>query len=489
MPTLTEVLTTPGLEELTVLTDDGLYRPIARVRLIDSMNDLSTDARDSITILSPTGARELRSYQFDIAVRRASAAGVSALAATMPAAIPPTSLALASRGRISLVMMPAQTDLAAVIVAIGRAIAGGADAAMAGLGRFLRWVEDAEAAGNEAAVLSAVRSLVPGTELRPEPRRDPLSVVDGLRQERLVAPEPAEHDVAARAAFAIGAGAIGRIRTAARRAEEAPVRSVAELLTELLAADPMRSPRLLNRARSLGLPIDGWHVVARIEMSEAGPDEVAEFEVQEIMGSVLLGVVRASGGTWHVARSESAVLLVRMWDEDPGPTAAGKIARPVERALAAVGEHLLGRDIRGGIGSLHAGPTGLRASAAEARSAIGAARTVNRRELVTSYDVVGLQRMLMEWYASDTARDSVQALLSPLEALGSKKAEIAIRTLQVYLDEQGSVARTARALYLHRNAVAYRIKRIAEALDVDLNDSDERLALQLACRARLLSSV
>ncbi len=94
--------------------------------------------------------------------------------------------------------------------------------------------------------------------------------------------------------------------------------------------------------------------------------------------------------------------------------------------------------------------------------------------------------MLAEWYATDTARRSVQTLLEPLSSLGRRRADEAIRTLQVFLDEQGSVSRTARRLHLHLNAVAYRIRRIFDLLDVDRDDPDARLALQLACRARLL---
>ena len=65
--------------------------------------------------------------------------------------------------------------------------------------------------------------------------------------------------------------------------------------------------------------------------------------------------------------------------------------------------------------------------------------------------------------------------------------ETAIRTLAVYLDEQGSIIKTAQKLHLHRNAVANRLRNITELLDIDLDDPDQRLVLQLACRARLLS--
>jgi DNA-binding PucR family transcriptional regulator len=94
--------------------------------------------------------------------------------------------------------------------------------------------------------------------------------------------------------------------------------------------------------------------------------------------------------------------------------------------------------------------------------------------------------MLMEWYASDTVRASVRDQLAPLEKLGAARADTAIRTLAAYLDEQGSVVRTAERLHLHRNAVTNRLRSITELLDLDLEDPDQRLALQLACRARLL---
>jgi DNA-binding PucR family transcriptional regulator len=160
--------------------------------------------------------------------------------------------------------------------------------------------------------------------------------------------------------------------------------------------------------------------------------------------------------------------------------------RAAERAAAAVARRVPALRLRGGVGTAHEGPLGLRASAAEARLAIASARAEGRAGPITAHDAAGVQRMLMEWYASDTARASVRAQLEPLERLGQARGETAIRTLATYLDCQGSVAATARALHLHRNAVSYRLRRITALLGVDLDDPDERLALHLACRARLL---
>jgi DNA-binding PucR family transcriptional regulator len=89
--------------------------------------------------------------------------------------------------------------------------------------------------------------------------------------------------------------------------------------------------------------------------------------------------------------------------------------------------------------------------------------------------------------ASDIAQEAVTTVLAPLSKLGGVRGERLIQTLHVYLDQQGSLTKTAEALNLHRNAVAYRIKNAFALLEVDRDNPDDLLLLQLACRARELS--
>jgi sugar diacid utilization regulator len=491
--TLAEILRHHDLSGVTVLTGGGLPRQVRAVRVAESLSGVP-DLPDSLVQLTSSAAREVGSYRFEVLLRRVSGGGVVGLLIPLAdgAVLPRTALALAERGSVSLLRVREDADIAELVLAVGRAISVGAGAAIAALDGFIDQLVALESAGGAQVdeVLRLARSFLPDVELRPDARGQVRAavLVNGVEEGWLTsATYGGPREVLAKALVQLAAGAVGRIRTDERRAEEAPIRSAAELLTELLAADPTRSPWLLNRARSMGLAVDGWHIVGRIELDGPDPvDESATFAFLETIAALALQTVRASGGTWHVARSESAVLLVRTFDADPGASAVTRVAKSLERAVASVAERFPGHTVRGGVGSAHAGPTGLRATGAEARAAIGAARTTARDDAIAIYDVVGLQRMLLEWYASDTARESVHELLGPLDRLGPKKAATAIRTLQAYLDEQGSIARTARGLFLHRNAVAYRIRRIEELLGADLSDPDQRLALQLACRARTL---
>jgi sugar diacid utilization regulator len=65
-----------------------------------------------------------------------------------------------------------------------------------------------------------------------------------------------------------------------------------------------------------------------------------------------------------------------------------------------------------------------------------------------------------------------------------------IDTLEAWLDSEGSRAAVAETLFVHRNTVGYRLKRLHEMLDADLGDQRVRLRLQTAIAAyRLLPMI
>ena len=59
-----------------------------------------------------------------------------------------------------------------------------------------------------------------------------------------------------------------------------------------------------------------------------------------------------------------------------------------------------------------------------------------------------------------------------------------MKTLDAYLRLHGSLNAVARDLFLHRNTVRQRLRRISKLTGADLNDADARLALQLALLGR-----
>ena len=54
------------------------------------------------------------------------------------------------------------------------------------------------------------------------------------------------------------------------------------------------------------------------------------------------------------------------------------------------------------------------------------------------------------------------------------------KTLYSYLRNNGSQAKTAKELWIHRSSLIYRLKKIEEVLDIQLDDYKTRLHLQLS---------
>ena len=58
-----------------------------------------------------------------------------------------------------------------------------------------------------------------------------------------------------------------------------------------------------------------------------------------------------------------------------------------------------------------------------------------------------------------------------------------ILTLEAYIANKYNVTQTAKALHLHRNSLMYRMERIGEVLENDLENQNELFHLQLGLHA------
>jgi sugar diacid utilization regulator len=521
------------LEQLSVaamrrVSRGGGGRQLAAVRLAEQFTELNQAPALSLVILSRTASEAAADYRLDLALRWAAVRGVSAIGVLSGAGWIPSATAsdIADRADIALLSIPDAVELSWLMQAIVREIGGGAEQALERANQGLSAVLSADGPGFDLEDLRAVIGRALGVKVRLEladsPEHDaagvPASPDAGRRRvasssrpgsEDRAAPADTRADisvagrlygrfaaaaygdlaVAARLVLNAAALVAGRRLDLARRARELPIRSRSELLAELLMSEAPLSADVRDRAAQLGVPVAGWHIVVRMEaenLDVVGRDEVQRFELLETAGQAALQACADASGSWHLSRTGRAIVLVSMTASPPDAQAGVRAARSAERGLAAINTRFPGLVLRAGVGTPHEGAMGLRASAAEARIALVAARSAGKHEAVAMHDATGVHRMLMEWCATETARSSVQTLLAPLEQLGQARGTAAIRTLAVFLDQQGSIARTAKELHLHRNAVTYRLRRITELLGADLDDSDQRLALQLACRARLL---
>jgi sugar diacid utilization regulator len=494
-----ELVQSPTLaRRLVYLVRPEVDPAVQHVALVEDLSEVTRVNEHAIVLVSRAGSANAGRFGLDIALRLARKRSVAALVLPGPAAtaVTQTSAHIANRSGTAILATGRDADLAELAVAIGRELAGEAEVALLRAHTALRSIEAhprlgrpqeiAEHAGNALGVRIEMVSTAPA--LGPSA---PI-IVDEQLEGWLVA-EPQEGDMAMGLDIVLHAAAAAASRAfdQRRRAEGLPIESREEVLSELLASPPQGRAGLVHRARTLGVPIDGWHNAVRLELEASAAlsseDEFVAYQSRLRLARLALKEVQDTGGQWHGARAGTALLLICMHESDPGSTASGAVAKTMDAVLARVRAELRVPLIRCGVGGAHVGPDGLLASAAEARAAVIAAGTSGRPNTALAFDSVGLRRTLVEWYASETAQAAVSTVLAPLTKLDPSRGDRLIRTLHVYLDHQGSLTKTAELLNLHRNAVAYRINQVFELLDVDQGNPDDMLLLQLACRARELA--
>ncbi len=500
MATVAELLTVPRLAgAVEPLIPVALDRRVESVAVLEDLHALGTSPPDSLVIVAETASREAVGYRLDVLLRQASARDVAALALVrepLPR-LHRTAAELAQRGNLALLRITPGIGLADTVIAIQQELTGGVGRLLDRARACLALIDEAERLrlGPPALVERVAEALGAEVRLGPPPAsRGWLSapvLVDGEPGPWISTPgDGTDADTVRRLLLHRLASAAERLESARQRAADVPVQTRAELLTELLIREPHASRDLVHRARQLGIPIDGWHAVVRLELenlAELRPgDEMGAFNLAQLAIRVAMESARGTGGTWNRAGTGSTILLVRSWQAEAGSELQAEVARAAELVIGRVRARIPRLSIRCGVGGIHVGSTGLRTSALEARAAIAAALTAGRRNVAVRFDSAGLRRVLLQWYALDDARDSVARLLEPLDRLGERRSREAIRTLRAYLDAHLSLSRAAEMLGLHRNTVAYRIQRIFELLEVDPDDPEQCLMLQLACRAREL---
>jgi sugar diacid utilization regulator len=483
VPTIDQLLRTRTGRALTLVAGPADARDVETVAIVDAIEELETAPAGALALLSRHASSLAAGYQLDVALRVGAQRRIAALAVYGEATTSLTAIRLAGRARVALLAVDPRRDLGELAFALDHGIREDARAALDRIMEAIDAVEAAERHGTLAVIAAAGEAT--GATLRlagpdaPGAARAAV-VIEGRGEAEIVADRG---DAATHVAVRLAAEAVSRIWASERRALRAPARERAEVLTELLLASGARRDRAAVRAEDLGLPVHGWHVVARIE-----PADAAAAGDGDALLDAALAAIAAGGHDWQALRAESTLMLLRSWRRAPGERGAARALAEVDDLLVEIRARRDGAPMRCGVAGPRSGAEGLRTCAGEALAALSAARSLGRVNAAVPIDAVALPRTLIDWLTSDAGRLATQRLLEPLDALGTVRAETAVRTLHVYLDEQGSLVRCAERLHLHRNAVAYRLRQIREHIGSDLDDPDQRLALQLACRARLLGS-
>lgn len=253
-------------------------------------------------------------------------------------------------------------------------------------------------------------------------------------------------------------------------------------LEDVLEGQLEDEAEVASRASYLGYDILGPSVVVALAIEPGHNRNVA---VHGVNDELLHRIADALPRQAPSMIKDDVVALVMRVDEncEKGHPAAG-----AEAIRARVSGAVKDAAIMAGVGRCHTGLHGLRRSYQEARRALALGKDTMPRGHTHFFGDLGIYPVLFPLWGSRESVSFVEETLGALLAYDQQNHTELVTTLDSYLAHGSNLNRTAETLHLHRNSLAYRIRRIEEVAGVSLDDSENCFRMQLALKLHRLES-
>lgn len=124
-------------------------------------------------------------------------------------------------------------------------------------------------------------------------------------------------------------------------------------------------------------------------------------------------------------------------------------------------------------------------SYADSAKAISTGEILNHG-LVTNFENLGIYKILSQDYLVEELERFYDTTLKPLVEYDKKKSTELIKTLESYFYNNGNLKKMSDELFTHYNTILYRVQRIMEITNLDLENQNDRLNLEISLKIKKL---
>jgi purine catabolism regulator len=275
-----------------------------------------------------------------------------------------------------------------------------------------------------------------------------------------------------------------------RELSEVEGRVRGEFLEDLLQGTYGEEAAAQRRARHLGYPLHGNHIVMLVDIDDfrgyIGTRQVSEDAIQALKREFLrrvTGMVRSGYPRALVqGRSDSVVSLLPVGTEPGDYQARGhSLGLQIRQNIA---DWKPGFSVSVGFSGPAEAPAGVAAAQREVIAVMDSLARFKRWGQVVAVPELGLTGLLAA-VTDERLVDYSRRHLGPLVEHDAARKGSLVATLRAYL-ETGEQQEAAKRLRVHPNTLRYRLDRIREISGVDLEDPETRLNLAVALRVQIL---
>jgi DNA-binding PucR family transcriptional regulator len=249
-----------------------------------------------------------------------------------------------------------------------------------------------------------------------------------------------------------------------RTVAEAEHRMRGELFDDLFTLPIRDSDGLRRRAALMGLDLSRAHTVLLASAAGSRTQDLCEAAVS---------YASAQGGLAAAHDGKTVAVL-------PADRPAGELARDMSARLG----HALGEPVTVGASVAAAGVEGFAESYRDARQCLDVLTILDRHGDWATPEDLGIYGVLLAHADHAALEQFVQRVLGPVIEYDAQRSSELERTMLVFFDNDGNLAKTAASLYVHVNTLYQRLDRIGRLLGTGWRHGDAALHVHLALKLR-----
>ena len=261
--------------------------------------------------------------------------------------------------------------------------------------------------------------------------------------------------------------------------------SLTHFLSNLLFGDGELEGEAAEKAAYFGYNLDGKCCICVVDIdgferflkAKNIEDEISISRLKITFRKIVQDVLEKYALKVPIIDKDDAVIFFSKCEENY----MNRVDKALKEIKEVIKRRIDGLSVSVGIGNSYKDLKMMKQSLNEAELAIHSAKCQGLDDTITRYKDIGIYGLLFSIKNKDVLENYYLDVLGPItESDNATKDISSIQLLETYLNENCNITVTAEKLFLHRNTLKYRIKKIEDLLNCDLHNFDHCTKVKIA---------
>lgn len=222
------------------------------------------------------------------------------------------------------------------------------------------------------------------------------------------------------------------------------------------------------------IDIDGFERYLKLKKLE---DEISISRIKITFRKIVQDILEKHALKVPIIDKDDAVILFNKSEEN----CMKRLQNALKEIQEVIKRRIEGLSVSVGIGNSYRDLKMMKQSLNEAELAIDSAKCQGLDDTITQYKDIGIYGLLFNIKNKNVLENYYLDALGPMNNSDDKNKDgNLLNILETYLNENCSITVTAEKLFLHRNTLKYKIKKIEELLECDLHNFDDCMKIKIA---------